>query len=104
MLLPFVYLTLPQTSQAPPNGEPPRLPPTKTLNKKKEGKGWGRKKERKRSSDSGCPAFRVQVTRMLLGGCTGHFLSDEMGTQPFRLETESGRIWFLSPLQFNKQL
>lgn len=94
-MLPFVYLTLPQASLASPNGEPLLLPPTKTLNKKKKGKGWGRKKERNRFSDSGCPAFRAQVTRMLFGGCTGRFLSDEMGTQPFRLETESRRIWFL---------
>lgn len=67
-MLPFVYLTLPQASLASPNGKPQLLPPTKTLNKKKKGKRWGRKKkERKRFSDSGCPAFRAQVTRMLLG-------------------------------------
>lgn len=39
MLLPFVYLTLPPTSQASPNGEPCLLLPTKALNKRKEGKG-----------------------------------------------------------------
>lgn len=52
MLLPFVYLTLPPTSQASPNGEPCLLLPTKALNKRKEGEG-GREggMERERRND-----------------------------------------------------